>query len=199
MITRTSTSPAISITGGSYTNGGSGSLTGNLTYYSTAANTGSVSGTITKASGSYSFMDMTALGNTLIAAAGSNTYSGTQTNKTFDFTTIPGTNKVIYVNGPVVNPTFIGSGTLYCSGAVSSLGGFGSSGNPVNIVAKAAITTNNNITIYGSMYTGGRMEPRQDQSQRPGLCRRDHQQFQQRSFLHHLHIHPLVRPPQRWR
>jgi hypothetical protein len=142
------------ITGGSYTNGGSGSLTGNLTYYSTASNTGSVTGTITHATGSFAFMDLTTLGNTLIAAAGQ-TYTGTQTNTTFNFTNLSGTNKVIYVNGPVVNPTFIGSGTLYSSGAVSSLNGFGSAGSPVNIVAQAAVTMDNNVTCYGSIYTGG--------------------------------------------
>jgi hypothetical protein len=139
-------------TGGNYTNGGSGSLTGNLTYTGTASNTGSVSGT--KTHGSFKSIDMTALGNSLIAAAGANNYNGNQTNPIFNFTTIPGPNKVIYVNGNVSNPTFIGSGTLYVNGTLS-VSAFGSAANPVNLVATSDITTSNNITMYGTLYSKG--------------------------------------------
>ncbi len=92
------------------------------------------------------------LGTTLINQAGL-TLSGNQSNHTFDFTGLSG-NKVIYVNGNVSNPAFIGSGTLYVKGTVSA-GAFGSSGSPVNIVAGGSVTTSNNITVYGNLYSAG--------------------------------------------
>ncbi|HUO10781.1 MAG TPA: hypothetical protein VM008_20940 [Phycisphaerae bacterium] len=134
-------------TGGDYTNGGSGSLTGNLTYSGTASNTGSVTGSVTK--GTFTAVDMSAMGTTLINAAG-RTYNGNQSNIVIDFTTVSGTNKVVYINGNLSNPTFVGSGTLYVSGT-ASLGSFGTASAPVNIVAAGAVTLSNN-TMYGSLY-----------------------------------------------
>lgn len=137
-----------------YDNGGNGSITGNLTYYGSASNTGSVSGSVTHASGSPTTIDFAALASTLTAAAG-RTYNGDQNNVTFDFTAISGSHPVIYVNGNVSNPTFIGSGTLYVTGNITGAGGYGSAGAPVDLVAQGDINTNNNTTIVGSVYTKG--------------------------------------------
>jgi Tfp pilus assembly protein PilX len=137
--------------GGDYSNGGSGSLAGDLVHYGNASNTGNVSGDITHESGSFTPLDMAIVRSTLVAAAGQ-TFNGKQTDKTFNFSALPGTNKVIYVNGDVVDPTFVGTGTLYVKGKVS-VGGFGTSSNPVHIVADEKITTYNNVTMYGSIYT----------------------------------------------
>jgi hypothetical protein len=141
------------VAGGNYANSGSGTLTGNLTYYGTATDTGAVTGSVTHATGAPRSIDFPTLMVTLAAAAG-RSYTGDQTNTTFDFTTISGTNKVIYVNGNVTNPTFIGAGTLCATGTISS-GAFGAPGSPVELVAQGSITTDNNITIYGTIYTGG--------------------------------------------
>jgi hypothetical protein len=142
------------IAGTDYSNGGSGSLSGNLTYYGSASNTGNVTGTVTHASGTPPTIDFPAIIASLQATAGQ-TLSGNQNNRTFDFTAIPGTKKVIYVNGNVTNPSFIGSGTLVVSGNISGAGGFGSPGNPVHLVASGNINTDNNTTMYGSIYSGG--------------------------------------------
>jgi hypothetical protein len=91
---------------------------------------------------------------TTLSAAAGKVYTGNQTGTVFDFNSIPGTNKVIYVDGNVTLPTFIGSGTLVATGTIVS-DGFGSPGSPVNLVAAGSITTDNNIAIYGSIYTGG--------------------------------------------
>ena len=139
-------------TTGNYTNGGSGSLTGNLVYGGTATNTGSVTGT--KTQGTPTPVDMSALATTLIAAAGK-TYNGSQANMVINFNTVPGTNKVVYVNGAVSNITFVGSGTLYVSGS-ASLGDFGTSSAPVNIVASGAVSLTNN-TMYGDLYVAGQL------------------------------------------
>lgn len=136
-----------------YDNGGNGSVSGNLTYYGTASDTGSVGGTLTKLTGIPDPIDFSALGATLIAAAGA-TYNGNQTGTTFNFDALSGTNKVIYVNGKVTNPVFVGSGTLYAKGNVSA-GDFGTSSKPVNIVTQGDVTTSDGATIYGSIYSGG--------------------------------------------
>jgi hypothetical protein len=138
-------------TAGSYSNSGSGSLSGNLTYVTTATGTGSVGGTVSR--GAFYSIDVNALVTTLQAQAGTS-YAGAQTAKNFDFTTVPGTNKVIYVNGNVTNPTFTGKGTLVVSGTVS-VDNFGTSSNPVNIVASGDVTTGGNVTLYGTIYTAG--------------------------------------------
>jgi hypothetical protein len=141
------------VAGGDYMNSGTGSLTGDLTYYGTASDTGAITGAVTKGTGSPRTINFPALMTTLAAAAG-RTYTGDQTNVTFDFTSIAGTNKVIYVNGNVTNPTFIGSGTLCVTGTIAT-GAFGLPGSPVELVAQGSITTDNNVTIYGTIYTGG--------------------------------------------
>jgi hypothetical protein len=142
------------VAGGNYANGGSGSLNGNLVYYGSASNTGSVTGTVTHASGPPPKIDFATMTTTLIASAGL-TYNGNQNNRGFDFTTVTGNPKIIYVNGNVTNPTFVGSGTLVVAGTISGAGGYGSAGNPVHLVATGDITTDNNTTIYGAIYTGG--------------------------------------------
>jgi hypothetical protein len=141
------------VAGGNYSNSGSGTLTGNLTYYGTATDTGNVTGTVTHGTGAPRTIDFPQLIATLAAAAG-RTYSGDQSNVIFDFTSLSGPHRVIYVNGNVTNPTFIGSGTLGASGTISA-GAFGTAGSPVQLVAQGDITTDNNITIYGTIYTGG--------------------------------------------
>jgi hypothetical protein len=138
---------------GSYDNANTGSLTGNLTYATSATNTGFVTGSITQDATAFTPIDMDALGLTLIAAAGK-TYAGDQTNVVFDFTTLSGTNKVIYVAGNVTNPAFTGSGTLYVSGSLSA-NNFGTAANPVSLVARGDISLGNNVIIYGGLYTGG--------------------------------------------
>jgi len=143
-----------SVVGGSYSNSGSGSLTWSLTYYVNVTDTGGISGTVAKGSGAMSTMNMTTLGASLIAAAGQ-TYNTSQTGTTFNFTALSGTNKVIYVNGDVTSPTFVGAGTLYASGKITTSGGGTTAALPVNLVAASDITFNNNITYYGAVYTGG--------------------------------------------
>ena len=137
-------------TGAKYNNtGNSGSIVGNVIYGTTALNTGQITGSVTK--GTWNDINMNTLEASLIAAAGT-TYNGDQTNVTFNFNTTPGTNKIIYVNGNVKNPTFIGSGTIYADGTFIS-DGFGTAGSPVNVVASGRVTTHNNVTIYGSIYS----------------------------------------------
>jgi hypothetical protein len=140
---------------GSYSNFAGGSLNGNLTYTTSAMNTDAVTGSVIHDGSAFLPIDMNALGNTLIAAAGQ-TCTGDLINPVFNFTLIPGTNKVIYVSGNVTNPTFIGSGTLYCSGSVTA-NDIGTAANPVNIVTSGDITLNYNVHTYGGLYTGGRL------------------------------------------
>ena len=128
------------VTGGTYSNSGSGSLSGNIYYATPFANS------------AYQ-INMTTMDTTLSSAAGRE-YSSSQSNTVFDFTMVSGTNKVIKVDGDVNNPTFIGSGTLYATGNVT-VDGFGTSGTPVNVVADGNVTSSNNITVYGTVYTGG--------------------------------------------
>jgi hypothetical protein len=143
------------IAGGNYTNGGSGSLTGNLTYYGTASNTRNVSGALTpKTTGTPYIINFPTLINTLKTQAGRKLI-GNQNNQTFDFTAIPGPHKVIYVDGNVANPSFLGSGTLVVTGNISGAGDFGAKDHPVNLVAAGNINTSNNTTIYGALYAGG--------------------------------------------
>jgi hypothetical protein len=141
------------VAGGGYSNAGTGSITGNLIYYGSVTGTGDVSGAVIQGKGTPRTIDFPALMTTLSSAAGK-TYTGDQTGTVFDFTTISGTNRVIYVNGNVSMPTFKGSGTLCVTGTITS-DGFGSPGQPVNLVAAGSITTDNNVNIYGSIYTGG--------------------------------------------
>jgi len=140
------------VAGGDFTDSGSGSVTGNLNYYGAASGTGAVSGTITQSTGAFLTVNMDAIGTTLIAAAGL-TYNSPQNGTVFDFTMLPGTNKVIYVNGNVTNPIFIGTGTLYVNGTVGNVNSFGTLIAPVNVVATDVITINNNTTFFGSFYT----------------------------------------------
>jgi hypothetical protein len=137
----------------SYNNAGTGSLNGNLIYSTTATGTSAVTGTVTCDPTAFLPIDFDSLGATLIAAAGLS-LTGDQINATFDFTSLPGTRPVIYVNGNVTNPTFIGSGTLYATGTVS-VNNAGSFTNPVNIVCRGDITTENNDVIFGSIYSRG--------------------------------------------
>jgi len=138
------------VTGGAYSNGGSGSISGDLTYGTTVTN---YTGSSAPLKAPYTALDMSTLGPYLIGYA-QVTYTGTQTNKTFDFTTLTGTKKVIYVNGDLVNPTFNGSGTIYVNGSVTNLGSFGTGSAPVNIVADGNVTTNSG-TFYGTIYASG--------------------------------------------
>jgi hypothetical protein len=138
-------------TGGNYSNGGSGSLNGNLVYTGTATNTSNVSGS--KATGPFYTLDMTAL-DKVLAPNIVHSYPGSQVGTTFNFNLYAGTNKVIYVDGNVTNPTFVGAGTLYVNGNISA-GSFGSAASPVNLVATGDITTGGNSTIYGCLYATG--------------------------------------------
>jgi hypothetical protein len=138
-------------TGGNYASGGHGSVSGNLIYSGTATDLDTIGGAASK--GAYTPLNLPAIETTLLAAAGQ-TFNGNQSGQTFDFSALPGTNKVIYVNGNVSNPTFVGAGTLYVNGTYSG-GGFGTAAAQVNIVATGDVTTGNSATIYGSIYSGG--------------------------------------------
>lgn len=131
---------------------GNAQIDGNLTYGTSYSGSPSVSGTMTKAA--WQGINWANVQTTLQTAAGK-TYNGAQSNTTFDFTTVSGTNKVIYVNGNVTNPNFVGSGTLYVNGVVTFGGGVGSPTAPVNVVATGDVTTSNNSSYYGSIYTKG--------------------------------------------
>jgi hypothetical protein len=138
------------VTGGNYSNGGSGSLSGKLVYAGSATNTDKVGGG-TPTQAPYVPLNMTAL-IAYLQTYVNQSYDTAQSNKTFDFTTLSG-KKVIYVDGDVTNPTFIGSGTLVVNGNVT-VGEFGTATKPVNIVAKGDITTTGG-TIYGTLYADG--------------------------------------------
>ena len=131
---------------------GSASITGNLSYGSAVSGSPSVSGTTTQAA--WQGVDWPTLQSTLQTAAG-RTYTGNQSGTVFDFTALAGTNKVIYVNGSVTNPVIIGSGTLYVTGTVSFNGSVGTPSAPVNVVATGDVTTSNNTSYYGGIYTKG--------------------------------------------
>jgi hypothetical protein len=142
-------------TRGNYTSGGSGSIHGNLKYAKSASNLNSVSGGTPTHDTNPPTLTLSQIENNLYAARGAE-YLTAQNGKTFDFNAVPGPagKKVIYVEGNVTNPHFTGAGTLYVNGSFSS-GGFGTASAPVNIVATGDITTSNNVTIYGSLYTDG--------------------------------------------
>ena len=140
------------MTGGNYSNGGSGSLTGNLFYAGTAANTGGVGGNVTK--DPFESIDFNFLNTVLMANA--------TTMPTFpaiyNFNLVSGTNKVIYVNGNVTDPVITGSGTLYVNGTITFTTTnltIGSAGSPVNIVATGDIDVQKKATINGSLYAKG--------------------------------------------
>jgi hypothetical protein len=141
------------VTGGDYTNGGNGKLEGNLTYSGTATNLSRVYGDKTLAS--YIPLDVTSLLPKLKSYAVTPTLTGNQVNRTFDFTAISATRKVIYVEGDVVNPEFIGEGTLVVKGNVSSLDSFGTEDKPVNIVADGDISTSGGAKVFGTLYASG--------------------------------------------
>jgi hypothetical protein len=132
---------------------GVGSVSGDASYGGTTSGTSSASGTTSQAT--FSSINWTTMLASLATQAGSNT--GTAgTGKTYDFSAISGSNKVIYVNGNVTNPRFVGSGTLYVNGAVTIDGSSDpGASNPVNIVATGNLTTANNIDYHGNLYTQG--------------------------------------------
>jgi len=116
--------------------------------------------------GAFSPLDFAAITDLLWhqAADSGLTYPDSMTNPVFDFTALNGTDKVIYVNGDVINPKCIGSGTLYVDGKISVDQDIGNvdTGDRVFLVAKVAsnITTGvkgikNNHTICGGIYTNG--------------------------------------------
>jgi hypothetical protein len=149
-------------TKGNYTSGGGGSIHGNLKYAGTASNLDSVTGGTPTQDTNPPSLALSQIENNLYAARGAQ-YLTDQNGTTFNFDLVPGPvgKKVIYVEGNVTNAHFSGAGTLYVKGTYSS-GDFGSApspsmpgGVPVNIVATGDITTDNNSTIYGSLYTDG--------------------------------------------
>jgi hypothetical protein len=129
---------------------GAASVTGNVNYGGAKSGSGSVSGTVT--AGAFNGIDWTALQASLASKSGVTGVAGSGI--TYDFNSLSGANKVLYVNGDVTNPVFIGSGTLYVNGTVSVDGSTSTdSANPINIVATGDITTSNNISYYGALYT----------------------------------------------
>lgn len=130
---------------------GSAEIDGDLQYGTSVIGSGSVTGNSSK--GAWNGVDWPSLDTTLKSTAGA-TYGSAQYGKTFNFTGLSG-NKVIYVNGDVTNPNFVGTGTLYVNGKVTIDGDIGTAASPVNIVATSDITTPNNCTYYGSLYTKG--------------------------------------------
>ena len=137
-------------TGGNYVNTDKGTITGNLTYGGSASSTEGVTGTVTK--GSFNAINFTTLGTTLTSTATTKT-----TSDVYDFTVLSGTNKVIYVNGNVTNPSIIGAGTLYVNGTITYTGNgtIGALSTPVILVATGDIKFNKNMTLYGGLYTPG--------------------------------------------
>jgi hypothetical protein len=133
---------------------GSGSITGNLIYGTAESGSSGVSGTTTQAA--WQPLNWASLDTTLKTQAGYPAVASAPagSNQVYNFNALSGTNKVIYVNGNVTNPTFVGSGTLYVNGTVSVSNDPGSA-NPVNIVATSDITTANNMSYHGSLYTEG--------------------------------------------
>lgn len=128
-------------------------VTGNVLYSGTVSGTSCADGTTTQ--GTVPLLDWTAAQNALTTQAGSNI--GTPgTGKTYNFSAIAGTNKVIMVTGDVANPRFVGSGTLYVVGKVTIDGNADpGAANPVNIVCTGDLTTSNNIDYHGNLYTKG--------------------------------------------
>jgi Tfp pilus assembly protein PilX len=135
-------------TGGNYSNSNGGALNGHLIYAGTAPGTANVTGAIIQSS--FSPIDFNALDTSLRSNA---TTLGT--NATYDFTLLTGNNKVIYVNGNVVNPKIIGAGTLYVNGTISITSNLtiGSALAPVYLVATGNVTFNKNTTLNGGLYT----------------------------------------------
>jgi hypothetical protein len=127
---------------------GNAQIIGNLTYGTNLNGSPSVTGTTAK--GSFTGVNWSNLDTALKAASGLN-YASAQSGKTFDFSALSG-NKVIYVNGDVTNPSFVGTGTLYVNGKITLNGDLGTLASPVNLVSTQEITTANNSTVYGSIY-----------------------------------------------
>ena len=61
---------------------------------------------------------------------------------------------VVFLDGDVTNPSFVGSGTLVANGKISGVSSFGTATLPVNLVANGDITTNSG-TFYGTLYASG--------------------------------------------
>ena len=159
-------------TKGSFTNsGGSGSVTGNVFYGGTATGTSAVTGvaryvdpsstTDPNAFASLNWPVVEATLDAVVTSEGTSAaLNGNQSNVTFDFTKLSGTDKVYKVVGNVTNPTFIGSGTLYINGSLQFTNNttMGSSSSPVNIVtvgSVANITFDKKAIVYGSLYAEG--------------------------------------------
>jgi hypothetical protein len=143
----------VGFVGTAYSSGGNATVNGNVYYGGASFNASNinVTGTITQTNVSPPTIDYTSLQN----QAGI-VYSSSQNNRTFDFTAAGGTNPVIFVNGDVSNPTFIGSGTLVVTGSITYSGSIGSATNPVNLVAEQNVSnTGGSMTLYGSIYAGG--------------------------------------------
>ena len=86
------------------------------------------------------------------------TYHSSQNDRTFNFTTLSGSDKVILVQGNVTDPSFIGSGTLIATGDIfiTKNTTLGSALTPVNIMSQGNITfTATTFTLNGSMYAQG--------------------------------------------
>jgi hypothetical protein len=138
-------------TSGNYSNGGSGSLTGDVYYGGTGTSLNGVTG-IVYPSASFPALDFAALDTTLRAT----TITMLNTVPVYDFSLAPGANKVIYVVGDVTDPSITGSGTLYVKGKVHFSNPnvtVGSAAKPVNIVATDDITFDKAATYYGGLYS----------------------------------------------
>jgi hypothetical protein len=131
-------------------------VNGSLTYGDTADdNMLGVTGKKTKKNNSPPVIDLTNLQTLGTPYKVKNPSTG----YVFDFTTIPGPEAVIYVDGDVTNPVFIGSGTLYASKKISfNKNGdldVGDVNNPVYLVSADKIEVKNsqdNMTVYGGLY-----------------------------------------------
>jgi hypothetical protein len=140
----------VGFSGGVYVSSGNATINGNLTYGTTYNSSGiTVTGTTTQKSLTPPVIDYA-----MLQSKAGLSYSSSQNNQTFDFTAVGGTNPVIYVNGSVTNPTFIGSGTLVVTGSISFSGGAGSAAKPVYLVAQQDISSGGG-TFYGAIYAGG--------------------------------------------
>ncbi len=140
----------VGFSGGVYCASGNASILGNLTYGTTYNSSGiTVSGNVSHATVTPPVIDYA-----MLQSKAGLSYSTSQTNRTFDFTAVGGTNPVIYVNGDVSNPTFVGKGTLVATGNITFSGGAGSAANPVYLVAQGNIDSGGG-TFYGAIYAGG--------------------------------------------
>jgi hypothetical protein len=152
-------------TNGSYSNGGSGSLNGDLYWSSNATQSGTVTGVVYP---NQSFAPITeAQLNTKLLVPGSYSTASSGTGKTYDFRTA--NNRVFYVVGDVTDPDIPaagGSGTLYVKGKITftkpnvSLGQYTKVGTAyvptvnVNLVATDVIEFNHKLDLLvGALYT----------------------------------------------